>query len=94
MLATEVGTVDKELFEAGLGIEEPLHIDEAAFDTGEGELHIRVNFRRGGKFACPECPEGGLIAVTLYHAGFSALRAFGNSKTPLYFTCHNHHGIR
>jgi putative MATE family efflux protein len=28
---------------------------------------------------------GGLIAVTLYHAGFSALRAFGNSKTPLYF---------
>jgi putative MATE family efflux protein len=28
---------------------------------------------------------GGLIAVTLYHAGFSALRSFGNSKTPLYF---------
>jgi putative MATE family efflux protein len=27
----------------------------------------------------------GLIAVTLYHAGFSALRALGNSKTPLYF---------
>jgi putative MATE family efflux protein len=28
---------------------------------------------------------GGLITVTAYHAGFSALRAFGNSKTPLYF---------
>jgi Na+-driven multidrug efflux pump len=28
---------------------------------------------------------GGLIAVSLYHAGFSALRAFGDSKTPLYF---------
>jgi hypothetical protein len=31
--------VEKELFEAGLGIEEPLHIDEIAFDTREGELH-------------------------------------------------------
>jgi putative MATE family efflux protein len=28
---------------------------------------------------------GGLIAVTAYHTGFSALRSFGNSKTPLYF---------
>jgi putative MATE family efflux protein len=28
---------------------------------------------------------GGLLTVTAYHAGFSALRAFGNSKTPLYF---------
>ncbi|MDR1579740.1 MAG: MATE family efflux transporter, partial [Synergistaceae bacterium] len=28
---------------------------------------------------------GGLFAVTAYHAGFSALRAFGDSKTPLYF---------
>jgi putative MATE family efflux protein len=28
---------------------------------------------------------GGLITVTAYHTGFTALRAFGNSKTPLYF---------
>jgi putative MATE family efflux protein len=28
---------------------------------------------------------GGLIAVTAYNAGFSALRAFGDSKTPLLF---------
>jgi putative MATE family efflux protein len=28
---------------------------------------------------------GGLIAVTMYYAAFSALRAFGDSKTPLYF---------
>jgi putative MATE family efflux protein len=28
---------------------------------------------------------GGLLTVTAYHTGFAALRAFGNSKTPLYF---------
>jgi putative MATE family efflux protein len=28
---------------------------------------------------------GGLVAVTAYHSGFSALRAFGDSKTPLFF---------
>jgi putative MATE family efflux protein len=28
---------------------------------------------------------GGLITVTVYHAGFSALRALGDSKTPLFF---------
>jgi Na+-driven multidrug efflux pump len=38
----------------------------------DGETYMRVIF-------------GGLVTVTMYFAGFAALRAFGDSKTPLYF---------
>jgi transposase len=79
--------VEKELFEAGLGIEEPLHIDEIAFDTREGELHIHVNFRRGGKFACPECGEGGLpvhdtAEKTWRHLNFWQYKTYIHMRTP------------
>lgn len=49
--------MEKELFEAALGINEPLYIEEIEFKPQEGELHIYINFRRGGRFACPNCGE-------------------------------------
>ena len=52
--------MEKELFGTALGITEPMYIDEIVFDGAEGELHIHINFRRGGKFACSECGTEGL----------------------------------
>jgi len=40
--------VEKELFGIALGIQEPIYIDEKAFDSASGELHIHMDFRRGG----------------------------------------------
>ena len=48
-----------ELFNRALGVEEPLYVEKVDFDLEKGELHIRMNFKRGGRFACPECGAGG-----------------------------------
>jgi transposase len=47
--------VEKELFGTALGIEEPVYVEAIEFDRASGELHIHMNFRRGGRFACSEC---------------------------------------
>lgn len=47
--------VRSKLFEAALGIKEPLYIKNISFDEEIGELHIYIDFRRGSKFACPVC---------------------------------------
>jgi hypothetical protein len=52
--------MEKELFSAALGISEPVYIDEISFDMGKGELHIQMNFRQGGRFACSECGEANI----------------------------------
>jgi transposase len=79
--------VEKELFEAGLGIEEPMYIDEITFGATEGELHIHVNFRRGGKFACSQCGESGLsvhdtIEKTWRHLNFWQYKTYIHMRTP------------
>ena len=40
----------EELFALALGIEEPIYIETVEFDKGNGELHIRMNFRCGTMF--------------------------------------------
>jgi transposase len=79
--------VEKELFSAALGIEEPLYIDEIAFDMAEGELHIHMNFRRGGRFACPECAEADLpvhdtVEKTWRHLNFFQYKCYIHLRTP------------
>jgi transposase len=79
--------VEKELFEAGLGIEEPLYINEIAFDNVEGELHIHVDFRRGGRFACSECGGIGLgvhdtVEKTWRHLNFWQYKTYIHMRTP------------
>ena len=54
--------MEKQLFSTALGIAEPLYIDKIEFDGKEGELHIHMDFRRGGKFACTGCGAAGLPA--------------------------------
>ena len=47
--------MEKELFEKSLGIEKPLYIEEIKLDLEKGELHIHLNFERGGEFDCSGC---------------------------------------
>ena len=47
--------MEKELFSMALGVEEPLYIESIIHDSEAGELHVEMNFRKGGKFACSEC---------------------------------------
>jgi transposase len=79
--------VEKELFGAALGIEEPVYIDEIAFDPAEGELHIHMNFRRGGRFDCSECGADGLpvhdtVEKTWRHLNFFQYKCYIHLRTP------------
>jgi transposase len=79
--------MEKELFSAALGVEEPVYIDEIAFDPSAGELHIHMNFRRGGKFSCSECGAEGLpvhdtAKKTWRHMNFFQYRCYIHMRTP------------
>ena len=79
--------MEKELFGAALGIEEPVYIDEIGFDTGEGELHIHMNFRRGGRFACSGCgaldlPVRDTAEKTWRHLNFFQYKCYIHLRTP------------
>jgi transposase len=79
--------MEKELFGTALGIEEPMYIDEITFDRTEGELHIHVNFKSGGKFSCSECGERELpvhdtTEKTWRHLNFWQYKTYIHMRTP------------
>ena len=79
--------MEKELFGAALGIEEPVYIDEIAFDSAEGELHIHMNFRRGGRFPCSDCGADGqpvhdTVKKTWRHLNFFQYKCYIHLRTP------------
>ena len=79
--------MEKELFSAALGIVEPVYIDEVVFDQKSGELHIHMNFRRGGRFACSECGAEGLpvhdtVEKTWRHLNFWQYKTYIHMRTP------------
>lgn len=79
--------MEKELFGIALGIQEPIYIDEIAFDSTSGELHIHMDFRRGGKFSCSECGEDGLPVYDTTekawrHLNFFQYKCFLHLRTP------------
>lgn len=79
--------MEKELFEKALGLEEPVYVDEIAFDRAGGELHIHMNFRRGGRFRCPECGVEGLpvhdtVEKTWRHLNFRQYKTYIHMRTP------------
>ena len=79
--------MEKELFSTALGIEEPVYIDEIMFDGSKGELHIHMNFRRGGKFACSECGAKGLpvhdtVDKKWRHLNFWQYKTYIHMRTP------------
>ena len=42
-------------FETMFGIKEPLYIEKIETNHQEREMHIRINFRKGTRFECPNC---------------------------------------
>jgi transposase len=79
--------MEKELFSAALGIQEPIYIDEIVFDGTEGELHIHMNFRHGGRFSCSECGGTGLpvhdtVEKTWRHLNFWQYKTYIHLRTP------------
>ncbi len=79
--------MEKALFSAALEINEPVFIDEIAFDAVEGELHIHMDFRRGSRFACSECGAGGLavhdtVEKTWRHLNFFQYKCYIHLRTP------------
>ena len=79
--------MEKELFSLALGIVEPVFINEILFDGATGELHIHLDFKRGGKFACPECGAEGLPAYdtvdkTWRHLNFWQFKTYIPMRTP------------
>jgi transposase len=79
--------MEKEQFTTALGITEPVFIDEIVFDGAQGELHIHMNFRRGGKFICPECsaerlPVYDTVDKTWRHLNFWQYKTSIHMRTP------------
>ena len=79
--------MEKELFGAALGIEEPVYIDEISFDPEAGELHIHMNFRHGGRFPCSDCgtvdlPVHDTVEKTWRHLNFFQYKCYIHLRTP------------
>ena len=76
--------MEKELFKVALGIEEPVYIKEIQFD---GDLHITMDFRRGGRFNCSECGAEELSVYdteekTWRHLNFFQYKCYIHLRTP------------
>jgi transposase len=46
---------DVDLFSAALGLDEPWEVVDVQFDTERRRLDLRIDFRKGARFACAEC---------------------------------------
>ena len=77
----------EELFAIALGVEDPIYIETVEFDKGKGELHIRMNFRRGARFACSTCGKTDLPVhdtdeKTWRHLNFFQYKCYIHLRTP------------
>ena len=50
---------DTELFQLALSLMPPWMVKDCTFDVSEKRLDIRIDFERGGTFACPSCGRAG-----------------------------------
>jgi hypothetical protein len=46
---------DIDLFQLALGLVPPWMVADAKFDADKKRLDIEIDFKTGGRFACPEC---------------------------------------
>ena len=79
--------MEKELFSLALGIKEPVYIERIDFSGGTSELHIHMNFRRGGRFNCSECGEPDLsvhdtVEKTWRHLNFFQYKCYIHMRVP------------
>jgi transposase len=90
---------EKQLFGMALGLTPPWFIDKVSFDPGQKRLDLFLDFKRGAKFLCPECGDGGegcpvhdTTEKTWRHLDFFQHQAFLTARVPR-IEC-KEHGVR
>jgi Transposase and inactivated derivatives len=79
--------MEKELFTVALGIEAPLYIDKIELNDSDRELHVYIDFQRGGRFSCSECKTTGLpvhdtVDKMWRHLNFFQYKCYLHMRTP------------
>jgi transposase len=87
----------EDLFTVALQLSDPYFVKSKNFDVDAGELHLFIDFKKGAKFQCPVCHEGGKAVHDTQdkvwrHLNFFQYKAFIHCRTPR-VTC-SEHGVR
>jgi transposase len=78
---------DIDLFQLALGLVPPWMVADARFDAEKKRLDIEIDFKTGGRFACPECgkvdcPVHDTVKKTWRHLNFFQHQAFLHARVP------------
>lgn len=78
---------DNDLFQLALGITSPWFVASSDFDGEKRRLDIRLDFKPGSRFDCPECNAHGCrvhdtVEKTWRHLDFFQHQAFLTARTP------------
>ena len=78
---------DLDLFQQALGLGEPWEVVDVQFDPGRRRLDLRVDFRAGARFPCPECGAAGCKVHdtelhTWRHLNFFEHEAYLTARVP------------
>ena len=88
---------DVALFSAALGLGEPWEVVDVQFDSDRRRLDLRIDFRKGARFPCPECGAGGCKvhdteSHTWRHLNFFQHEAYLTARVPRVIC--PEHGVR
>lgn len=78
---------DNDLFQLALGITSPWFVASSDFDAARKRLDIRVDFKAGSRFTCPDCKADGCPVhdtadKTWRHLDFFQHQAFLTARVP------------
>jgi transposase len=78
---------DLDLFQQALGLVEPWEVVDVKFDAERRRLDLRVDFRKGARFPCPECGAAGCKvhdteSHTWRHLNFFQHEAYLTARVP------------
>jgi transposase len=78
---------DIDLFQLALGLVPPWMVADAKFDADKKRLDIEIDFKTGGRFACPECGKADCsvhdtVKKTWRHLNFFQHQAFLHARVP------------
>jgi transposase len=88
---------DLALFSAALGLGEPWEVVDVRFDAERRRLDLRIDFRKGARFPCPECGAAGCKVHdterhTWRHLNFFQHEAYLSARVPRVICAE--HGVR
>lgn len=77
----------EKLFTDALSLKDPLYVKSVDFDSGVGELHIWIDFKKGARFDCPACSHAGMPVYdtadkTWRHLNFFQYKTYIHFRTP------------